>query len=234
MARAMKLLLINPNISEGVTEIMAAEVNGFSLLDSAGESTPRYEEAARVGRALNRHADLFGRPTWPPAPVGILINERSYQFCASMVQGGEHLAYSVRGWHRLLPWPDVPEGLARLKRRIIIAPLSNGNVALLTNMAKHAGLPWDVIFGADLFRCYKPDPETYLGACRLLALPPGDVMMVAAHNYDLRSAAELGLQTGFVARPTEYGPGQKTDLVAKGDWTVVAKDFVELAEKLGA
>jgi 2-haloacid dehalogenase len=112
-----------------------------------------------------------------------------------------------RGGHRLLPWPDAPEGLARLKRRFIIAPLSNGNVALLTNMAKHAGLPWDVIFGADLFRCYKPDPETYLGACRLLALPPGEVMMVAAHNYDLRSAAELGLQTGFVARPTEYGPG---------------------------
>jgi 2-haloacid dehalogenase len=139
-----------------------------------------------------------------------------------------------RGWHRLLPWPDAPEGLARLKRRFIIAPLSNGNVALLTNMAKHAGLPWDVIFGADLFRCYKPDPETYLGACRLLGLPAGDVMMVAAHNFDLRAAAELGLQTGFVARPTEYGPGQKTDLVAKGDWTVVAKDFVELAEKLGA
>ena len=139
-----------------------------------------------------------------------------------------------RGWHRLLPWPDAPEGLARLKRRFIIAPLSNGNVALLTNMAKHAGLPWDVIFGADLFRCYKPDPETYLGACRLLSLPPGEVMMVAAHNHDLRAAAELGLQTGFVARTTEYGPGQKTDLVAKGDWTVVAKDFVELAEKLGA
>jgi 2-haloacid dehalogenase len=139
-----------------------------------------------------------------------------------------------RGWHRLLPWPDAPEGLARLKRRFIIGPLSNGNVALLTNMGKHAGLPWDVIFGADLFRCYKPDPEIYLGACRLLALPPGEVMMVAAHNYDLRAAAELGLRTGFVARPTEYGPGQKTDLVAKGDWTLVAKDFVELAEKLGA
>lgn len=139
-----------------------------------------------------------------------------------------------RGWHRLLPWPDGLEGLKRLKRRYIIGPLSNGNVALLTNMAKHAGLPWDVIFGADLFRHYKPDPETYLGACEFLGLPPGEVMMVAAHNFDLRAAAELGLQTGFVARPTEYGPGQKSDLVAKGDWTVVAKDFVELAEKLGA
>ena len=140
----------------------------------------------------------------------------------------------TRLWHKLRPWPDSVEGIGMMKKKYVVATLSNGNVALLINMAKNGGIPWDHCFSGETFKHYKPDPETYLGACRLLALPPGEVMMVAAHNDDLRSAAELGLQTGFVARPTEYGPGQKTDLVAKGDWTVVAKDFVELAEKLGA
>lgn len=144
------------------------------------------------------------------------------------------LAWLNRGWHRLKPWPDAVEGLARLKRRYIVGPLSNGNVALLVNMAKAAGLPWDVVFGADLFEHYKPDPETYLGACRLLGLDPGEVMMVAAHNNDLRAAAALGLKTGFVPRPTEHGPGQKSDLAAKGEWDVVAADFIDLARRLGA
>ena len=137
------------------------------------------------------------------------------------------------GWHRLHPWPDSVSGLTRLKTKYIIGTLSNGNVALLTEMAKFAGLPWDLILSAELFEHYKPDPETYLGAARLLCLDPAQVMMVAAHNHDLKAAQKLGLRTAFVARPTEYGPLQKYDLEAKGDWDVVAKDFDELATRMG-
>jgi 2-haloacid dehalogenase len=143
------------------------------------------------------------------------------------------LDYLTRGWHRLHPWPDSVAGLTRLKRKYIISPLSNGNVALLTNMAKFAGLPWDLVLSAELFAHYKPDPETYLGAARLLGLAPGEVMMVAAHNSDLKAASGLGLKTAFVARPTEYGPLQKIDFEATGDWDIVAPDFGGIADKLG-
>ncbi len=143
------------------------------------------------------------------------------------------LHYLTMGWHRLRPWPDSVAGLARLKRKYIIGPLSNGNVALLTEMAKFARLPWDLILSAELFEHYKPDPETYLGAARLLCLPPAQVMMVAAHNHDLRAAQKLGLKTAFVARPAEYGPLQKYDLKATGEWDIVAADFGELAGRMG-
>lgn len=139
-----------------------------------------------------------------------------------------------RVWHRLNPWPDAVAGLTRLKKKYIISPLSNGDVACLTNMAKHGGLPWDVILCAEVFKHYKPDPEVYLGAIAYLGLRPHEVMMVAAHNYDLRAARTHGMKTGFVARPTEYGPGQKTNLKAEEDWDVIARDFGELAAKLGA
>ncbi len=143
------------------------------------------------------------------------------------------LHHLTMGWHRLHPWPDSVPGLTRLKTKYIISPLSNGNVALLTNMAKFAGLPWDLIMSAELFEHYKPDPETYLGAAKLLCLPPEQVMMVAAHNHDLKAAQKLGLKTAFVARPTEYGPLQKYDFEAKGDWDIVASDFGGIAERMG-
>lgn len=143
------------------------------------------------------------------------------------------LHYLTMGWHRLNPWPDSVSGLTRLKSKYIIAPLSNGNVALLTNMAKFAGLPWDLVLSAELFGHYKPDAETYLGAARILGLLPDQVMMVAAHNSDLKAAQSYGLKTAFVARPTEYGPHQKHDFEAKGDWDIVAKDFNEIAARMG-
>lgn len=146
----------------------------------------------------------------------------------------DELTYINLGWHRLVPWPDSVEGLARLKVKYTIAPLSNGNVALLTNMAKHSGLPWDLILSAELFLHYKPDPETYLGAARLLSLEPDEVMMVAAHNNDLAAAQKLGLKTAFVPRVTEYGPLQNRDFKAEGDWDVVAEDFNSLAAAMGA
>ena len=139
-----------------------------------------------------------------------------------------------RGWHRLQPWPDSVAGLMRLKARYVISPLSNGNVALLTNMAKAGGLPWDLVLCAEIFHHYKPDAEVYLGAAALLGLVPGQVMMCAAHNADLAAARALGLRTAFIARPTEYGPHQVRDFKADSDWDVIVNDFSALADALGA
>jgi len=139
-----------------------------------------------------------------------------------------------RAWHRLDPWPDVVPGLERLKKKLVIAPCSNGNIALMVNMAKRAGLPWDCVLGAETARAYKPLPEAYLAACRHLGLRPAEVMMVAAHNGDLKAAKAQGLATAFVPRPTEHGPGQRTDLAADpGCVDVAARDFVDLAARLG-
>jgi 2-haloacid dehalogenase len=136
-------------------------------------------------------------------------------------------------WHRLDPWPDVVAGLARLKRRYVIAPLSNGNVILMLDMAKRAGLPWDAILGAELAQAYKPDPEAYLRTVDILAMRPDEVCMVAAHNGDLAAARGCGLATAFVPRPTEHGPGQTKDLAPEQAWDLIANDFGELADKLG-
>jgi 2-haloacid dehalogenase len=141
--------------------------------------------------------------------------------------------YLNRAWHRLNPWPDSVAGLTRLKKRYVISTLSNGDVDCLVSMAKNADLPWDVILCAEIFRHYKPDPEVYLGAIELLNLKPHEVMLVAAHNYDLHAARSHGMRTGFVLRPTEYGPNQKTDLKAEKDWDIVVNDFSGLADALG-
>jgi 2-haloacid dehalogenase len=145
-----------------------------------------------------------------------------------------NLAHINRGWHRLNGWPDAVPGLTRLKKKFVIGPLSNGNVSLLLNMAKHAGLPWDMIFGSDLFEHFKPDPETYLGVAKLMDVEPGQVMMAAAHNADLGAARRCGLMTAFFPRPQEYGPNQKRDYQAEQDWDVVATDIEDMATKLGA
>jgi 2-haloacid dehalogenase len=136
-----------------------------------------------------------------------------------------------RVWHRLDPWPDAVEGLTRVKETYVIAPLSNGNIALLVNMAKKAGLPWDLILSAELVHHYKPDPETYLMAPDLLGLSPEQVMMVAAHPDDLRAALKNGLRTAYVPRPLEFGPGRKTD-PPDPSFDLVASDFIELDRKL--
>lgn len=138
-----------------------------------------------------------------------------------------------KAWHRLDPWPDSVPGLARLKERYTITTLSNGNVALLTNMAKRAGLPWDLILSAELVRHYKPDPETYLMPPNLLDLRPEQVMLVAAHPDDLRHAQSHGLRTAYVPRPLEWGPeGEAEEPDPSLD--LVAEDLIELAGKLGA
>ena len=137
-----------------------------------------------------------------------------------------------QGWHRLRPWPDSVPGLHALRARYILSPLSNGNVALLVNMARAAGLPWDLVLCAEVFGHYKPDPETYLGACRLLSLDPAQVMLCAAHNNDLAAAQALGLRTAFIPRPAEYGPLQVRDFGPEGAWDVVAADLQDFAAQM--
>jgi 2-haloacid dehalogenase len=173
---------------------------------------------------------------WPWTKVGEIYRSKLDAILAKY--GVDTLAedekiYLNRAWHRLNPWPDSVAGLVRLKKRYVISTLSNGDVDCLVDMARHAGLPWDLILCAEIFRHYKPDPEVYRGAIELLNLKPHEIMLVAAHNYDLRAARSHGMRTGFVARPTEYGPDQRMDLTAEEDWDVVANDFLGLADALG-
>lgn len=139
-----------------------------------------------------------------------------------------------RSWHRLLPWPDSVPGMNRLKSRFILVTLSNGNVSLLTNMAKNAGLPWDCVLSSELAGHYKPDREVYAMAADLLDLPPENIMMVAAHKGDLRAAQAVGFKAGFVPRPLEYGPDVEVDSTPEDEFDINAKDFLDLAEQLGA
>jgi len=137
-------------------------------------------------------------------------------------------------WRKLDPWPDAVPGLTRLKRHFIIAPLSNGNIRLMLDMAKRAGLPWDAILGAEIAQAYKPAPEAYLRNAEALMLEPGSVCLVAAHNDDLAAARRSGFRTAFIPRPMEHGPNQTTDLKPDEDWDAVASDLEEFAAQLGA
>jgi 2-haloacid dehalogenase len=146
----------------------------------------------------------------------------------------EELTEMNRFWHYLRPWADSAPGLYRLKNKYIIAPMSNGNIALMTDMAKYAGLPWDCILGAEVARHYKPDPESYLTAVELLGLRPEEAVMTAAHQPDLLASQKVGLKTAFVPRPMEHGPDRTPDPAPDPSFNVVATDFVDLAAKVGA
>ena len=137
-------------------------------------------------------------------------------------------------WHRLQPWPDAVPGLLRLKRRFTLTTLSNGNFSLLTDMARHGGLPWDCIVSAELFGRYKPDPETYLGCARLLDVAPAQLMMVACHVFDLRAARASGLRTAYVRRPREAGPATAAPEFNPDEFDLVVDDFGQLADMLDA
>ncbi len=138
-----------------------------------------------------------------------------------------------RAWHRLDGWPDAGAGLRRLRRRFVLATLSNGHVALIVNLSRHAELAWDAPLGAEMARQYKPRPEVYDTTIAMLGLKPHETMMIAAHNDDLCAARARGMRTGFVSRPTEHGPGQTSDLEPDDTWDLVAGDFLELADRLG-
>lgn len=145
----------------------------------------------------------------------------------------DEIARLHKVWHRLDPWPDTVAGLHRLKRRFILATLSNGNIALIVNMAKRGGLPWDAVLGAEVAQHYKPQPQVYLTTASLLGLEPEECLMVAAHNKDLVAAAECGFRTAFVRRPREHGWNQTTDLEASHQFDVLAENFIDLADQLG-
>ncbi len=136
-------------------------------------------------------------------------------------------------WRKLDPWPDSVSGLTRLKRRFIVAPLSNGNIRLMLDLAKRTGLPWDAILGAEIAQAYKPSPQSYLRNAEALMLKPESVCLVAAHNGDLKAARACGFRTAFIPRPTEHGRDQTTDLGPEEDWDVVATDLEDLAKRLG-
>jgi 2-haloacid dehalogenase len=195
----------------------------------------KFADAWRAGYAPSMNRVRTGELPWTrlDALHRMILDKILVDFGITGLSEGE-IATLNHAWHRLRPWPDAVSGLTRLKKRFIIAPLSNGNIALMTNLAKYGGLPWDCILGAELARHYKPDREVYQSAADFLDLKVDQVMMVAAHLGDLRAAKGVGLRTAFVPRPHEYGSGGKPDLQADSSVDLPATDFNDLAQKLGA
>ena len=211
------------------------------------------DEAARLGRAKGinvdwaRFADAW-RAGYKPAMDRVrrgeipwmnldaihrmLLDRLLEEFAIGGVTEAEREQLN-RVWHRLKPWPDSVGGVARLRKRFTVTALSNGNMALLTNLSKNAGLSWDCILSAELARHYKPDKEVYRMAADLLELRPDQIMMVAAHKDDLRGAREVGFKTAFVLRPLEHGSERRPDPEPDPTFDIIARDFYELAEKLG-
>lgn len=138
-----------------------------------------------------------------------------------------------RAWHRLPAWPDAAAGLARLKSKYIVCTLSNGNIGLLTEMAKHAGLPWDCVLSAEVFKAYKPDPRTYLGVAGVFDIAPRQVMLAAAHHDDLAAARACGLRTGYIERPNEFGAARPKDVSPQAGNDLHVADIGALADRLG-
>ena len=231
------------NVSD--VKVLAFDVFG-TVVDWHG-SVMREVESLNLGVDADRFA-LAWRAGYMPAIMRVLSGELDWtliddlhrmildelleQFDVAGLTEGER-RYLNLAWHRLDPWPDSVAGLTRLKKRYTICTLSNGNLGLLTNMAKRSGLPWDCILSAEVFRKYKPDPATYLGVAQVFDLDPGEVMMVAAHQDDLAHARACGLKTAYIERPLEYGPSQHKDVAPHPDNTVHAGDLLELAAQLG-
>jgi 2-haloacid dehalogenase len=201
-------------------------IDGVDPFDFADAWRARYQPAMQAIRD--------GRRDFVPLDVLHLENLRAVLTESHLPTPfpPEELWQLTTAWHRLDPWPDSIAALAAIRRHYVIGPLSNGNLALLVNMAKRAGLPWDVVIGADVTRVYKPQPAAYTAAADLLGLRPSAVMLVAAHNSDLVAARASGLATAFVLRATEHGPHQRTDLAAAADWDVTGATLSDVAEQL--
>jgi 2-haloacid dehalogenase len=214
---------------------VAEEVQALAARKHFPVDGPKFADAWRAGYAPSMNRVRNGELPWTrlDALHRMTLDRILSEFGITGLSEAEKDTLN-RAWHRLRPWPDSVSGLTRLKKKFIIAPLSNGNISLMTEMAKHSGLPWDCVLGAELVRHYKPDREVYQSAADFLDLPPAEVMMVAAHLGDLRAAKTVGLKTAFVARPLEYGPAGKPDVKADASVDVSAADFNDLAARLGA
>ena len=214
---------------------IAREVRALAQEKGLRVNAIKFADALRAG--YRPAMDRVGRGELPWTRIDdlhrMILDEVLAKFKITTLTENEKIQLNC-AWHRLKPWPDSVRGLKRLKKNFTIATLSNGNVALLNNMAKHAGLPWDLILSAEIFHHYKPDPEAYLGAADILGLKPTEVMMVAAHKDDLRHAAQQGLKTALVLRPLEYGKGKHPDLSPEPAFDINAGDFNDLADQLGA
>jgi 2-haloacid dehalogenase len=214
---------------------VAREVAALARKKGFAVDAPKFADAWRAGYGPSMTRVRTGELPWTKLDDlhRMILDKILADF--NMASLSEHEKHDLTyAWHRLKGWPDAVSGLTRLKKKFIVAPLSNGNIGLMTDMAKFAGLPWDCILGAELVRHYKPDKEVYLSAAEFLGLKVVEVMMVAAHLGDLRAAKGLGLPTAFVPRPLEFGPDRKGDTTPDGSVDLFAQDFNDLATQLGA
>ena len=214
---------------------VAREVRALAAQKGLRVNAVKFTKAWRAGYKPAMDRVRSGDLPWTKIDVlhRMILDDVLAQFRIADALSEEEKVHLNLVWHRLKPWPDSVRGLRRLKKRYIIATLSNGNTGLLVNMAKHGGLPWDCIFSSETFHHYKPDPETYLGAADLLDVKPEEVMMVASHKHDLRAAAKYGLKTAFIKRPHELGRNKNPDLASEAEFTVNAEGFLDLADQLG-
>jgi len=235
LARTVKALSFD--VFGTVVDWRSSIIREGQLLGNAHRLTvdwPRFADAWRAGYVPAMNRVRTGELSWTNLD-GLhrgILNDLLVQFGIKGLSEAQ-IDHLNRVWHRLMPWPDSVPGLNRLRSCYVLATLSNGNMSLLVNMAKNAGLPWDCVLSAELSRHYKPDAEVYQMAARLLDVPPDQVMMVAAHPEDLQAAKEIGFKTAFVSRPLEHGPDQQL-CPAPSDVDVNAADMLDLAEKLGA
>jgi 2-haloacid dehalogenase len=215
---------------------VAREVRALAAKKGLRLNAVKFTRAWRAGYKPAMDRVRSGDLPWTKIDVlhRMILDDTLAQFRVAHALSEEEKVELNLVWHRLKPWPDTVRGLKRLKKRYIIATLSNGNTGLLVNMAKNAGLPWDCVFSSETFHHYKPDPETYLGAADLLDVKPEEVMMVASHKHDLRAAAKHELKTAFIKRPHELGRNNNPDLASEPEFTVNAESFIDLADQLGA
>ena len=194
---------------------------------------PRFADAWRAGYAPAMNRVRRGELPWTNLDQlhRIILDEMIAQF-GILGLSEEEIAQFNRVWHRLAPWSDTVSGIQRMRSRYVVAALSNGNMALLVNMARHSGLPWDCILSAELCGHYKPDAEVYLMAARLLGIAVEEIMMVAAHPDDLHAAKQIGFRTAYVTRPLEHGPNGRAPVVSASEVDIVAADFIDLAHQL--
>ncbi|MGA2550981.1 MAG: haloacid dehalogenase type II [Burkholderiaceae bacterium] len=209
------------------------EVRALARAKGLRLDAPAFADAWRAGYAPAMNRVRSGELGWQHIDTlhRSILEELIPRFGLDSLSEVERVDLNL-AWHRLRPWTDSVRGLKRLKRTHTIATLSNGNVSLLNDMAKNAGLPWDLVLSAELFRHYKPDPETYLGAAELIGVEPAQLMMVAAHKSDLRAAKACGLATALVQRPLEYGRNRHPDPGPDPAFDLNVLSFVELADRL--